>query len=269
MSLIARAGKAGIGMRANRQTPIERTGSMTHQRRFASWMAGLLLAACAVAAAPPAKAAAEYVPEKMDEASCDQGATSGKDLTGVTSSAWYFIGAKPPCTSASSLKKYCARLQTRQGYVFEAMSQALNDDPAWVKDMVSPFEGDDEAKAQALYSHPKQSLTRSLQKCALNNDQLRAKFAMEAEASSKTRIDFAVIGMWAPDHAMAIWKRECEGHPFSDPSDHSENPRMDKYWKANPRFLQFCLATTTEDAGARKPKDFRKVWTNISDLSDE
>jgi hypothetical protein len=231
-------------------------------------MLNLVLAAGAMALVFPAKAATEYVPPKMDDMSCDKGATSGKDFTGVTSSAWYFIGAKPPCTSASSVKKYCARLQTLQGYVFEAMSQALNDDPAWVNSMVAPFEGDDEAKAQALYSHPKQSLQKSLQKCGLNGDQLRAKFVSDAEASSKTNIDFAVIGMWAPDRSMALWKRECEGHPFGDPSDHSAIPRTDKYWKANPRYLQFCM-TTTDGPMAKRPKDLRKVWTDISALSSE
>jgi hypothetical protein len=246
---------------------------MTYPKRSATSMAGLLLAACAFTAAAPAKAATDYVPAKLDDASCDQGATSGKDFTGVTSSDWYFIGAKPPCTSASSLKKYCARLQTRQGYVFEAMAQALNDDPALVKGMVDPFEGDDDAKAAALYSHPKQSLQKSLQKCGLNGDQVRAKLVTEAELASRTDPvsavtgDLAVIGMWAPDRAMAIWKRECEGHRFSDPSDRSELT-VDKYWKANPRYLQFCT-TTTEDPMGKRPKDFSKIWTDISVLSSE
>jgi hypothetical protein len=236
-------------------------------------MAAPLLAAFAVACIAPAGAAAEYAPPKMDEASCDQGATSGKDFTGVTSSDWYFIGAKPPCTSAGSLRKFCARMQTRQGFVFEAMTQALNDDPAWVNGMVAPFEGDDEAKAAALYSHPKQSLQKSLQKCALNADQVRAKLVAEAEVALKTGSgpaparDLAVIGMWAPDRAMAIWKRECEGHRFSDPSDRSEMT-VDKYWKANPRFLQFCTMTT-EDPMGKRPKDFSKVWKDISVLSSE
>ena len=247
---------------------------MTHPRRSHSRMAGLSIAICAVAAVAPAAAAGEYVPPKMDESSCDQGATSGKDFTGVTSSDWYFIGAKPPCTSASSLKKYCARLQTRQGYVFEAMAQALNDDPVWVNGLVAAFEGDDEAKAATLYSHPKQSLQKSLQKCALNGDQVRAKLVTEAEVASKADSgpalarDFAVIGMWAPELAMTIWKRECEGHPFLDPSDHGESPRTDKYWKANPRYLQFCLSTT-DGPMAKRPKDLRKVWTDISALSSE
>jgi hypothetical protein len=130
-------------------------------------------------------AAAEYVPPKMDESSCDQGATSGKDFTDVTSSDWYFIGAKTPCTSASSLENLYARLQTRRGYVFEAMAQSLNDDPAWVKGMVAPFEGDDEAKAAALYSRTKQILQKSLQKCALNGDQVRSKLVTEAELASR------------------------------------------------------------------------------------
>jgi hypothetical protein len=231
----------------------------------------LLFAAYTVASVAPAGAAAEYVPPKMDEASCDQGATSGKDLTGVTSSDWYFIGAKPPCTSASSLKKYCTRLQTRQGYVFEAITQAMNDDPAWVNGMVAPFEGDDEAKAAALYSHPRQGLQKSLQKCGLNGDQVRAKLVAEAEAALKSGSgpalarDLAVIGMWAPDRAMIIWKRECEGHRFSDPSDRNEMT-VDKYWKANPRYLQFCT-TTTEDPMGKRPKDFSKVWKDISALS--
>jgi len=247
---------------------------MKHARRSIFWMAGLLLAAIAFAAVEPARAAAEYVPPALDQSICDQGATSGKDFTGVTSSDWYFIGAKPPCTSAGSLRKYCARLQTLQGYVFEAMAQALNDDPAWVNAMVAPFEGDDDAKAAALYSHPKQSLQKSLQKCALNGDQVRAKLVTEAEAATKTDSDsalardFAVIGLWAPDLAMTLWKRECEGHPFSDPGDRSESPRTDKYWKANPRYLQFCLSTTA-DPMARRPKDIRKVWTDISVLSSE
>ncbi len=246
---------------------------MIDTTRSTSWMAALLVAACAVAPVAPARAAAEYVPPKMDESSCDQGATSGKDFTGVTSSAWYFIGAKPPCSSASSLKKYCARLQTLQGYVFEAMSQALNDDPAWLQGMVAPFEGDDEAKAAALYSHPKQSLQKSLQKCALNGDQVRAKLVTEAELASKSGSgsalirNLAVVAMWAPDRAMAIWKRECEGHRFSDPSDRSEMT-VDKYWKANPRYLQFCT-TTTEDPMGKRPKDFSKVWKDISALSSE
>jgi hypothetical protein len=240
---------------------------------LAPWTLGLLLAASAVAVVAPARAAAEYVPPKMDESSCDQGATSGKDFTGVTSSDWYFIGAKPPCTSAGSLRKYCARLQTRQGYVFEAMAQALNDDPAWVNAMVSPFEGDDDAKAAALYSHPKQSLQKSLQKCALNGEQVRAKLVVEAELALKTGSgpaparDLAVIGFWAPDRAMAIWKRECEGHRFSDPGDRSEMT-VDKYWKANPRYLQFCTMST-DDPMAKRPKDFSKIWKDISALSSE
>jgi hypothetical protein len=234
----------------------------------------LFLAVGAIVIAKPAMSAAEYIPPKMDEASCDQGATSGKDFTGVTSSDWYFIGAKPPCASAGSLKKYCARLQTRQGYVSEALVQALNDDPAWVNGVVAPFEGDDDAKAQALYSHPKQGLQKSLQKCGLNGDQVRAKLVTEAEAASKTDSgsalarDFAVIGTWAPDLAKSIWKRECEGHPFNDPSDHSESPRLDKYWKGNGRYQQFCLGTT-DDAMARRPKDFSKIWTDLGALSSE
>ncbi len=247
---------------------------MTHRRLPASWLAGPFLAVCAIVIAKPAMSAAEYIPPKMDEATCDQGATRGKDFTGVTSSDWYFIGAKPPCASAGTLKKYCARLQTRQGYVFEALTQALNDDPVWLNGMVAPFEGDDDAKAAALYSHPKQSLQKSLQKCALNGDQVRAKLVTEAEAASKTDAgaslarDFAVIGTWAPTLAMTIWKRECEGHYFSDPSDHSENPRTDKYWKANPRYLQFCLGTT-DDAMARRPKDLAKIWNDLSALTSE
>ena len=214
---------------------------MSDPRTLACRLVARLLAACVAATLASPGRAAEYAPPKMDEASCDKGATSGKDVAGVTSSAWYFIGTKPPCTSAASLKKYCARLQTRQGYVFEAMSQALNDDPAWVQSMVAPFEGDDEAKAAALYSHPKQSLQKSLQKCGLNGDQVRAKLVAEAEAASKTDTgaalsrDLAVIGMWAPDRALGIWKRECEGHRSTDPADRNGNT-VDPYWKTNPRY---------------------------------
>lgn len=241
---------------------------MTHRKL------GCFLIAFATIGAMPVLWAAEYVPPRMDEAACEQGATSGKDFTGASSSDWYFIGSKPPCPYAGSLKKYCARIQTRNGYVFEEMAQALNDDPVWVNGQVAPFEGDDDAKAQALASHPKQSLQKSLQKCGLNREQVRAKLVAEAEAASKTdhdaelARDFAVIGSWAPDLAMKIWKRECEGHPLTDPSDHSESPRLDKYWKANPRYLQFC-SLTTDDAMGRRPKDFSKIWTDISALSSE
>jgi hypothetical protein len=237
-------------------------------------MAGMLLAACAVPTVAPAKAAADYVPPKMDEVTCDKGAASGKDIAGVTSSDWYFIGAKPPCTSAASLKKYCARIQTRNGYVFEAIAEAVNGDPEMVGQFTAPFDGDDEALAATLYSHPKQSLQKSLQKCGLKDEQVRANLVAEAEVASKTDAnaalarDFAVIGMWAPDLAMTIWKRECQGHPFSDPNAHSESPPLDKYWKANPHYLQFCEATT-DDGLARRPKDLTKIWKDISVLSSE
>ena len=153
------------------------------------------------------------------------------------------------------------------------MVQALNDDPAWVNAMVAPFEGDDEAKAAALYSHPRQSLQKSLQKCALNGDQVRARLVTEAELASKAdsgsalALDLAVIGFWAPDRAMVIWKRECEGHRFTDPGDRSEMT-VDKYWKANPRYLPFCTMST-EDPMGKRPKDFSKVWKDISALSSE
>ena len=193
-----------------------------------------------------------------------RGATSGKDFTGASSSDWYFIGAKPPCPYAGSLKKYCARIQTRNGYVFEETAQILNDDPVRVKELVEPFGDDENAKAQALASHPKQSLQKSLQKCGLNEEQLRAKLVVEAEAASKTdrdadlERDFAVIGSWAPDLAMKIWKRECEGHPFSDPTDHREHPRQDKYWLANPHYLQFCSLTTEESMESSGPRISRR-----------
>ena len=136
---------------------------MTQRRsQFLSQVRNFLFCFAAIGASPALRAT-DYVPPKMDEASCEQGATSGKDLTGVTSSDWYFIGSKPPCPYASTLKKYCARIQTRQGYAFEALAQEMNDDPAWVSAQVAPFEGDDEGKAQALASHPKQSLQKSLQ----------------------------------------------------------------------------------------------------------
>jgi hypothetical protein len=246
---------------------------MTHQGRSTFRMTGLFVAVWTIAAFTPAKAAGEYIPPKMDEASCDKGATTGKDFTGVTSSDWYFIGAKPPCTSANSLKKYCAHLQTRNAYVFEEMTQAFNEDPALVNQLVAPFEGDDEAKAQALYSHPRQSLQKSLQKCGLTREQVRTKLVAEAETASKTDLgsaldrDFAVIGSWAPDLAMTIWKRECEGHRFADPRDSSENT-VDKYWKANPRYLRFCSLSSADPMGKR-PKDLTKVWTDISALSSE
>jgi hypothetical protein len=244
-----------------------------YRRSISRKWAGFV-AALALVAAAPAMSAAEYVPPKMDEATCDQGATTGKDFTNVTSSDWYFIGAKPPCTSAASLKKYCARIQTRDGYVFEATAEAVNGDPELVGQFTAPFEDDEKALAAALYSHPKQSLQKSLQKCGLKDEQVRAKLVAEAEAASKTDAnaalarDFAVIGMWAPDLAMTIWKRECQGHPFSDPNAHSESPPLDKYWKANPHYLQFCEATT-DDGLARRPKDFTKIWKDIGALSSE
>jgi hypothetical protein len=210
----------------------------------------------------------------MDDATCDKGATSGKDIAGVTSSDWYFITEKPPCTAAGSLKKYCARIQTRDGYVFEAIAEGVNDDPELVGQFTAPFEDDEKVLAAVIYSHPKQSLKKSLQKCGLKDEQVRAKLVAEAEVASRTDVnpalarDFAVIGMWAPDLAMTIWKRECQGHHFSDPNINTEHPMLDKYWYANPHYLEFCEATT-DDGRVQRPKDFSKIWTNISDLSSE
>ena len=244
-----------------------------YRRSISRKWAGFV-AALALVAAAPAMSAAEYVPPKMDEATCDQGATTGKDYTNVTSSDWYFIGAKPPCTSAASLKKYCARIQTRNGYVFETTAQAVNGDPEMVGQFIAPIDDDEEAKAQALYSHPKLSLQKSLQKCGLTDAQVHARLVAEAEVATKTDVDsalardFAVLGLWAPDIAMTIWKRECQGHPISDPNAHSEDPPLDKYWKANPRYLAFC-ESTTDDSLARRAKDFSKIWTDVGAISSE
>lgn len=247
---------------------------MTCQKSPLFSKVGTLMFSLALIGASAALRAAEYVPPQMDEATCEKGATSGKDITGVTSSDWYFIGSKPPCPYASTLKKYCAMIQTRRGYVFEELTQAMNDDPARISELVAAFEGDDDAKAQTLAMHPKQSMKKSLEKCGLNRDQVRAKLVTEAEAASKTDSggdlsrDFAVVGMWAPDRAMQIWKRECAGHPFSDPADHSEMPRMDKYWKSNPRYLEFC-SLTTADAMGKGPKDFSHIWTDEGALTSD
>jgi len=245
---------------------------MTQQRRLASWIAGLLLAACAgaAAAATPAKPAAPYVPGPMDEATCERAATLGKDISGANSSDWYFYGAKPPCSSASSLKKFCARLQTLEGYSYEAAFTSLMDNTAMVNAQAAAFEDDADAKAAFLYSHQRQGLQKSLQKCAVNDGQLRAKFVAEAEARAKANAgivgahDYAVIVTFSADRAaavnatLAVWKRECEGHRFSDPRDEMQT---DKYWKANPRYLPFCKATS-ENEFAKQPKDLAKLWND-------
>ena len=222
---------------------------MEHRKVGVCAMARTILTACAIGAGASTFAASDYVPPVMDAATCDQGAASGKDITGSTSSVWYFIGPKPPCPYASSLQKYCARLQTRQGYLWEEGSDALNNDRATINGIVSAFDDDPEAKAQALARYPQQSLSKALQKCGLTKEQLRAKLAKEADAASKTdqkralNQDFAVIAHWAPDLSLQIWKRECQGHPIADPNSHSESPPLDKYWRDNPRYMQFCLLT--------------------------
>jgi hypothetical protein len=246
-----------------------RSKAMTQRKRPYTWIVEYLLVFCIVICAGPAVWAGEYVFTPIDQATCDQGATSGRDYTGNFSSDWYFIGTKPPCPNASSLKKYCTRIQTQDGYLFEATVERMNSDSAWLKEMIAPLEGDDEAKAETIARFPKQSLQKSLQKCGLTGKQVRAKLLAEAEAATKTdavtNTDFAVIGTWAPDLAMKIWKRECEGHPFTDPADHSESPRTDKYWKSNPRFLNFCLVTT-EDRLSARPKNFKGLWKDSSDV---
>jgi len=244
---------------------------MKNPSRFNSWIAGLLLAAIAGAAsaAAPAKGAAAFVPDPIDEASCEQGATTGKDAGGAISSAWYFIGAKPPCTSASTLKKFCARIQTLEGYSQEAVYTSLMDNTANVNAQAAAFDDDADAKAAFLYSHQKQGLQKSLQKCGLNDGQLRAKFVAEAEAHAKANTgvvsvrDQAVIVTFAADRASAVnaalasWKRECAGHPIVGARDNELN----KYWIANPRYKSFC-ETTSQDEFGKQPKDLDKLWND-------
>jgi hypothetical protein len=231
-------------------------------------VAGALLAACAgvAAAAAPSRAAMEYVPDKIDEASCEQGATTGKDAGGAISSAWYFIGTKPPCTSAGTLKKFCARLQTLKGYSQEAAYTSLMDNTAMVNAQAAAFDDDADARAAFLYSHQKQGLQKSLQKCALNDGQLRAKFVAEARARNAGpggNSDYAVIVTYSADRAAAVqealtlWKRECAGHPMVGARDNELN----KYWIANPRYKSFCEATSQDEFGMQ-PKDLDKLWNN-------
>jgi hypothetical protein len=143
------------------------------------------------------------------------------------------------------------------------------DNTAMVNGQAAGFDDDADAKAAFFYSHQRQGLQKSLQKCALNDGQLQAKFVAEAEAHAKANtgivsvFDHAVIVTYSADRAaavqeaLALWKRECAGHPMVGARDNELN----KYWIANPRYKSFC-ETTSEDEFGKQAKDLDKLWND-------
>lgn len=184
--------------------------------------AAVLCAALLMASLAPTPAEAGRKPKPAAEADADDAA--GAEAMGCSlygggvvdamgqSAAYMFIGQRPMCGDADRKQRFCAALQTREGYDLvrehsDAAEQAQADAKALPEEMRATF----------LQQHPRHSFEPSFGACGLKLDGVRAKLVAQAEATiqagkaSRQDDELNFLRRESPATVEAIWKRECAG----------------------------------------------------------
>lgn len=217
--------------------------------RVAGWaMVVLALAAPGVqhvAAAGKAKPAAPAEPEAGEGAvSCAMHGDGVVDIMGQ-SAAYLFIGARPACADAGRKQRFCAALQTREGYD-TVREHSLDAEKAVDVARTLP----EEMQALYLQQHPRRSLDQAFVACALKPEAVRAKLANDAAAnlqvgkSGRVPEDLEFLRREASALIEPIWNRECAGR-VTGKSGGELGIGVD--FKGNRAFETFCLRTTQVD----------------------